>query len=89
MALKYETQVIVDHFDLKDALQEDCGIEVDSILNLFWPEGVENDSYHDFYYDEDPDPRYDEDTELKQKIYNYLRSLNLPDYGHIVIKTWW
>lgn len=88
MALKYESGTIVDHFDLEDALKKDLGIEVD-VLDLFWPDGIENDTYHDLYYYDDVDPRWDNNAELKQKIFKYLRSLNLPDSRRIVVKTWW
>lgn len=74
--------------DIEDALY-DAGIEVkESLREFFFGDSFSNDVYKALYIDEDSDPKWDDNAELRNKIYALLREA-FPNYDTILVDVSW
>lgn len=58
--------------EIEDEFLARSGIQID-LRDLFWPEGVANDSFKSLYYGKDLSEDV-ENYELKNKVYKFLRN---------------
>ena len=88
MTIRYELIPTLQIDDLEEAL-EAKGIELSQDLrNLFWPEDYINDCYKSLYYADDADLKWDDNAEVKNRIYKALREY-LPNYKGILVDVSW
>ena len=74
--------------DIENALY-DAGIEVKEDLRLFFfYDNFMNDVYKPLYIKEDSDPEWDDNAELRNKIYALLREA-FPNHDTILVDVSW
>lgn len=85
--IPHELVPAVQASDIEEVLYE-AGIEVDDLSQFLFGTDFMNDVYKSLYFADDSDPKWDNEAELRNKIYTILREA-FPGHSTILVDVSW